>query len=312
MRSRKSSRPTCTYSHFSEGRFLVISIDLLALEYDKLIHFTPTAEQRRSFSSLGLAMPDGSFYIRPLPKGRGDLHNAINAVGRATPNASESEIARRNSVRRHVMKRAAALKLTSMIPDTWNSDGSLKQSAILVEEVEDFLAHYGVKGMHWGVRRSDAPGVKGFLQRSPTANAELLGKRLGIGRGNSGESSAAHPGNHPSLNAPRPRVSSDAETARALMGRVKKSGTSNLSNQELQQLVTRMNLERQYSNLNPKHVNAGQKFTQDLLKDSGKQMATQFIVKNAPKGAAWVVKKIGKKVTVRAAQAAVGAAVSTL
>jgi hypothetical protein len=92
------------------------------------------------------------------------------------------------------------------------------------------------------------------------------------------------------------------------MGRVRKSGTSNLSNQELQQLVTRLNLERQYSNLNPKQVSAGRKFAEGLLKDSGKQLASQFIAKNAPKGAAWIAKKIAKKGAVRATQAAVRAA----
>lgn len=115
-----------------------------AEEYLK--HFTPTTKQRQQFSKAGVAMPDGSFYIRNAS----DLSNAIGSVGRATPNASESEVARRNSVRRHVMARARALKLSHMIPNTWNSDGSLKQSAML----EEFLAHFGVRGMKWGVRRA--------------------------------------------------------------------------------------------------------------------------------------------------------------
>lgn len=106
---------------------------------------TPTMQERRTMAGSGVAMPDGSFYIRDV----GELSDAISAVGRATPNAGESDTARRNAVRRHIMKRARALKRTDMIPDTWNSDGSLKHS-----QIEEFLAHFGVKGMHWGERQS--------------------------------------------------------------------------------------------------------------------------------------------------------------
>jgi hypothetical protein len=236
----------------------------LAQAYEDLVHFSPTVKQRQAFAKAGVAMPDGSFYIR----NQADLDNAIGAVGRATPNADESETARRNSVRRHIMSRARTLKLTNMIPDTWNPDGTLKQSD-LMSEVEAYLAHFGVRGMRWGVRRrSGDTGAK------PSSSA---------------------PSNHPSFNAPRPRLSSDATTARALQGVVRKRGTGALSNQELQELVTRLNLEGQYSQLNSRQVNAGRKFTEGIIRDSGKQIATQFIVKNAPKGAAWLAKYLAKK-----------------
>jgi hypothetical protein len=108
-------------------------------------------EERRTMARSGVAMPDGSYYIRNA----GELDDAIAAVGRATPNAGESDVARRNSVRRHIMKRARALNLASKIPDTWNPDGSLKHSEIdgLMNEIDEFLEHFGVKGMRWGVRR---------------------------------------------------------------------------------------------------------------------------------------------------------------
>jgi hypothetical protein len=123
---------------------------------DYLKHFTPSTKQRKQFSKAGVAMPDGSFYIRNAT----DLSNAIESVGRATPNASESETARRNSVRRHIMERARALKLSNRIPDTWNSDGSLKQSD-MISQVTDFLAHHGVLGMKWGVHRAHSTGARG-------------------------------------------------------------------------------------------------------------------------------------------------------
>lgn len=77
------------------------------------------------------------------------------------------------------------------------------------------LQHYGVKGMKWGVRRSDPPG-----------------------------DSRSNPG------PPVPRASSDATGAAKAIGKADSAGGIHvLSNQELQQAITRMNLERNYHNL---------------------------------------------------------------
>ena len=103
----------------------------------------PTNAQRKLFAKMGLAMPDGSFYIRNGPVGAADLGNAIEAVGRGEQDGTSGD-----SIRTFIMKRAKALGLTSKIPDTWNADGSLKQDAF-EEEAAAFLEHYGVKGMQW-------------------------------------------------------------------------------------------------------------------------------------------------------------------
>lgn len=72
---------------------------------------------RDKAASNGQAMPGGRYPIR----NGGDLQNAIRAVGRAKGGESG-----RAAVRRFIMKRAAAMGMTSQIPSTWNSDGSLK------------------------------------------------------------------------------------------------------------------------------------------------------------------------------------------
>ncbi len=406
-----------------------------------LMHFTPTTEQRKQFAKSGWAMPDGSFYIRPVSMGgRSDLDNAINAVGRATPNADESEVARRNSVRRHIIKRAGEIGLSDMIPDTWNSNGSLKQSEaeILIRETEEFLAHwreeaptreflshFGVRGMKWGVRRSDNTGTSGSRHPvSPESGKSGTGltvhlqqqlemhTRVAQGRGSWSDRNNARRqlqyeratkgsakdwvptrrisdeevtsfsagkarelqalktraqsdkltaedrrqlrlttqpedtlrrltnrprrdkepafhsdvdeflehfgvlgmkwGVHRSQSAGngggRPPVSPEAARARGLQTQVKRGGTQSLSNKDLQDLVTRMNLEKQYSQLSGQQVGQGKRFVTGLLKDSGRELAKNFIVKNAPIGAAWVAKKIAKK----AGPMIVGHVVSTL
>lgn len=213
---------------------------------------TPTIEDRRKLAKSGVAMPDGSYYIRNA----GELDDAISAVGRATPNAGESETARRNSVRRHIIRRARALNLTSKIPDSWNPDGSLKHSAMIAE----ILVHYGVIGMKWGRRR----------RRSA--------------------SSSSNP------------MSSEAARATRLQTRAQTHGSKSLSNQELQHLVTRMNLENQYGRLSPTQVSTGKKIALGLLVAGGavgasvaKQTAASFASKYAAQGVEALIKAAAAK-----------------
>jgi hypothetical protein len=66
--------------------------------------------------------PDGSADF-PV-KTRDDVSNAIMAVGRARPDTPE----RRAEVRRGIMAGARKIGAGDLIPDSWNSDGSLKGS----------------------------------------------------------------------------------------------------------------------------------------------------------------------------------------
>lgn len=89
------------------------------------------------------------------------------------------------------------------------------------ETVDDILAHYGVLGMKWGVRRSDA-------QLARAAKKE-------------GRQAAKTP-------------SDDSAAAEASRKKVRAGGVAALSNKELQNLNNRMNLEQNYSRLaNPKN-----------------------------------------------------------
>ena len=83
-----------------------------------------SAAARERAEERGQAMPGGRFPIR----NREDLLNAIRAVGRARPQRPEQTPEQaRAAVRRHIMRRARALGLEHLIPDTWRADGTLRE-----------------------------------------------------------------------------------------------------------------------------------------------------------------------------------------
>ena len=82
------------------------------------------ADKLQKLVSKGKAMPApnderaGRFPIED----EADLKRAIKAVGRVRPPTEEA----RTKVRKHIIGRAKALKLTSLIPPDWADDGTLK------------------------------------------------------------------------------------------------------------------------------------------------------------------------------------------
>ena len=83
------------------------------------------------------------------------------------------------------------------------------------DAVENVLAHYGKKGMKWGVRNSPARAKE---------------------------------------------HSSDSATARKTHAKAKKKGSTSLSNDELEFLNRRLQLEKKYSDLNPDTAAKGKIF----------------------------------------------------
>lgn len=122
-----------------------------------------------------------------------------------------------------------------------------------MDAVQEILSHHGVKGMKWGVR-------KGLNGRSGPTEVVLRAK------GGTKIKTSGGKGHPPSEDAVRTAVSRQ---------RAKKSSVSSLSNKELQDLVQRLNMERQYKSLTSK--NPAKDFVTKLLVDAGQREASKAV-----------------------------------
>ena len=82
--------------------------------YEQVVKAKYDAGALKRMASSGAAMPDESYPIGD----RDDLDKAIHAVGRGGSS--------HNAIRKHIVARAKSLGASSMIPDNWNADGSMK------------------------------------------------------------------------------------------------------------------------------------------------------------------------------------------
>jgi len=134
------------------------------------------------------------------------------------------------------------------------------------ERGEEFISHFGVKGMKWGVRK-ERP-----VSTSTQIDTGLVRRRTKVStRG--GESHPAH---------------TDAIIAAVQKQKLKKSGTDALSTQELRELSTRLQLEAQVETLATKK---GKKFAKRQLETAGQQQ----IQRGLAKGIATTAAKRGGK-----------------
>lgn len=169
----------------------------------------------------------------------------------------------------------------------------LQQSDIPLEPEEfvlDYLAHYGVKGMKWGVRRDGSTSsttVRTSRLRRPATDITAKQKPGQFVRTSGGQ---------------RQIASEDAVRVAAARQLAKKSTTDALTNKQLQEAVTRMNLEQQYSQLAKKsdRRTRGQRFIQALMGTGRKTDQTSATAQTAKQVAAALAKKA-------AASAAAGA-----
>ena len=122
--------------------------------------FSP--EKRRELAKEGMALPDGSFPIVTV----GDLENAIMAFGRAK---------NKGAAKRHIMKRARALKRTDMIPGNWGkkdaSKGTRTKGGMYGMPME---MPKKKKKLRYGEKEADMAEMEDDELTSPMSREELM------------------------------------------------------------------------------------------------------------------------------------------
>lgn len=110
---------------------------------------------------------------------------------------------------------------------------------------EDFLAHHGVKGQKWGVRRV----------------LDKVASSLGYERKKTSTDGSK------SEDAPRKLSSNNAN---------RRASTRNLTDAQLQKLINRIRLENDYANLTKRQKSKGAQFIEDIMMDSGKRALNTY------------------------------------
>lgn len=148
-------------------------------------------------------------------------------------------------------------------------------------EVEAFIAHYGVKGMRWGVRNERGEGVRKLTKPGKKKNlgtAEKADKK----KQKSTEAVEKLTATKKKVEDHTPEKAPDKSNPTNLYGGASFKGVSDV---ELRAAVSRMQLEKQYKQLMEeaqpkKKKNKGLQIAEDVLVNVGKQQATNLLNKS--------------------------------
>lgn len=146
-------------------------------------------------------------------------------------------------------------------------DRSVSDPGPGTDAVDDFLAHYGVKGMRWGHRKADS-GPTGVTVTT-TARGRVKTS------GGTGHAPAK-----------------EAVDAAVSVRKAKSSSVKALSNDELRTAIQRMQLEQQFNQLRPKGpAEHGRKFVTQTILQIGKEQTTKIARDTAATQIAELMKK---------------------
>ena len=121
--------------------------------------------------------------------------------------------------------------------------------------MDEELYHYGVKGMKWGVRRTPAQlGHKTGTKKKKTSVVDAVKKFSKKRQQAKAEKTARK------------------ETKKASK---KKKSIAEMSDAELRERISRLELEKRYRDLSPKQTHRGRDFVMGVMENSARNIATQ-------------------------------------
>lgn len=122
---------------------------------------------------------------------------------------------------------------------------------------EEYLVHYGILGMKWGVRRSRSQLAK--LSGKARSKAEDWNAKAD-------EASSPRKANRYRKNAEKKTREAEAyESKLAKRTKKKKVSVKEMSDEDLRKAVNRLQMERQYTQLSKENVSRGKSYAKKVL-----------------------------------------------
>lgn len=166
-------------------------------------------------------------------------------------------------------------------------------------DLDEELAHYGIKGMKWGVRRKDyvkkSTGSKpnNTTPKKSNVDPKVLTKKPN----NAGKSATivTTTTTQKKIQGPpdrqKPAVTAEIKTDNIpVRTKLTPANPRRLSDQDLSTAIKRLQMEKQYRELSAPEISAGRKILTDILVTSGKTVATQYVTHFMGKGVAQLTK----------------------
>lgn len=153
------------------------------------------------------------------------------------------------------------------------------------------LIHYGVLGMRWGVRRS--PEVLA-AKRARIADEKEVTKahKKYIDTVTPKRKKEAYADYEQKRSKAASSRQKEKEVYKKKLAEAKENPVKKMSDAELRQVINRMQMEKQYSQLTKKETSAGQKFVTDILTNAAKQTASNYVSKYMTKGVDILINKV--------------------
>lgn len=174
------------------------------------------------------------------------------------------------------------------------------------EATEDFLAHYGVEGMRWGIRKQESASAHLNITDPTTGKKAMINydpKKVKVGRNKDGSISVSGNNKRAIANVKKQLTAAKAHPDHKIARETLKKTLASTSNKELKATNERLNLEKQYSQLKYERstVGKGQTHVKTTLALVGtglgvgltvSKLATPDNVKRAKTGLAFIQRAV--------------------